>query len=119
MNKILNSNDIIYFKCNHAFHKPCYFEWIKYSTYDTLICIICRKNISNKINSKNNVKVYIYKKFYYKNIKFNNNLLEYIFDNFINNYFIDNNFVNNYFIDNNFVNNNFINNNSIDNSLTL
>ena len=42
MEKKLYPNDIIYFKCKHAFHKECYIDWLQYSTYDTKICMICR-----------------------------------------------------------------------------
>jgi hypothetical protein len=44
--KIINSSEIIYFKCRHAFHKICYEEWLKYSTYSEKICIICRNTIN-------------------------------------------------------------------------
>ena len=43
MEKIEKSTEIIYFKCKHLFHKPCYFEWLTYSTYETPICLICRE----------------------------------------------------------------------------
>ena len=46
MEKIINSKEIIYFKCKHAFHKECYNEWLKFSTYKTSICILCRKSIN-------------------------------------------------------------------------
>jgi hypothetical protein len=52
--KIIKSNDIIYFKCNHAFHKECYAEWLKYSTYDSNICVICRNEFPPKIPIKKN-----------------------------------------------------------------
>jgi hypothetical protein len=45
LEKISNSNDILYFQCKHAFHKPCYKEWLEYSTYESSICLICRSNI--------------------------------------------------------------------------
>jgi len=44
MDKIINRNEILYFKCRHIVHKPCYLEWLKYSTYTEPICIICRSN---------------------------------------------------------------------------
>ena len=43
--KIDKQSDLMYLKCKHAFHKPCYEEWLKFSTYDTPICLICRNNI--------------------------------------------------------------------------
>jgi len=59
MDKIVNSNDIIYFKCKHAFHKGCYIEWLKFSTYDEPICILCRNNVSI-LNVKKKSKKNIY-----------------------------------------------------------
>ena len=47
MEKVTKTNEVLFFKCKHAFHKECYFEWLKYSTYDEPICLICR-NISLK-----------------------------------------------------------------------
>ena len=60
MEKIENANEIFFFKCKHAFHKPCYKEWLSFSTYEEPICIICRnvvfnkkiKDIAPKINNK-------------------------------------------------------------------
>jgi hypothetical protein len=43
--RINNPNEILYFTCKHAFHRPCYNEWLQYSTYDTKICLLCRKDI--------------------------------------------------------------------------
>jgi hypothetical protein len=56
--KINNSNEIIYFKCKHAFHKPCYIEWLSsYSTYEKSICIICRNEVlDNNLKEKNKKK---------------------------------------------------------------
>ena len=45
MDKIFDSKDIIYFKCKHAFHKPCYIDWLKFSTYSNPICMICRVDV--------------------------------------------------------------------------
>jgi hypothetical protein len=55
MEKINKTNEIIFFKCKHAFHKICYMEWLKYSSYETPICIICRKEvmIGNKYTNQN------------------------------------------------------------------
>jgi hypothetical protein len=48
--KITKSNDILYLKCKHAFHKPCFVEWLEYSTYDNPICLICRNVIFKNPN---------------------------------------------------------------------
>lgn len=40
--EVKNPNEILYLKCRHAFHKPCYIEWLEYSTYDEPICLLCR-----------------------------------------------------------------------------
>ena len=58
MEKIEKANEILFLKCGHAFHKPCYLEWLKFSTYENPICIICRNNAFkiNKINDVNEVK---------------------------------------------------------------
>jgi len=50
MEKIENGNEIIYFRCKHAFHKPCYQEWLLESTYETPICLICRNVVLNNNN---------------------------------------------------------------------
>lgn len=60
MEKIENPNDILFFKCKHAFHKPCYIDWLNYSTYSDKICMICRNNIYSEKNIKiefNNKKI--------------------------------------------------------------
>lgn len=51
--KIEKSNEILYFKCNHAVHKPCYNKWLDYSTYNEPICIICRKITYSNTNKEN------------------------------------------------------------------
>jgi hypothetical protein len=42
MEKIEKSNELLYFKCHHAVHKPCYIDWLEFSTYEEPICVICR-----------------------------------------------------------------------------
>jgi len=42
MEKIEKSTEILYFKCHHAVHKPCYIDWLEFSTYEEPICMICR-----------------------------------------------------------------------------
>ena len=60
MEKIDSAKDIIYLNCNHAFHKPCYNEWLSFSTYDGAICIICRSNKVSvvPVKKKNNIPKY-------------------------------------------------------------
>jgi len=53
MEKIQKTCDIIFMKCKHAFHRPCYEEWLKFSTYKNPICIICRNEYYKKNISKN------------------------------------------------------------------
>ena len=61
---IEKSSDLVFFKCKHAFHKQCYEEWILFSTYEDLICIICRtpvnfgKNKEKRVLIKYNNKTY-------------------------------------------------------------
>lgn len=52
MEKIENSNEILFMKCFHAFHKKCYMEWLNFSTYDEPICIICRDVAFHKKHEK-------------------------------------------------------------------
>lgn len=47
--KVLIPDDIIYFKCKHIFHKSCYNEWLRFSTYEERICLICRNIVFNNI----------------------------------------------------------------------
>ena len=55
--KIEKTCDILFFRCKHAFHKPCYEEWLKYSTYENPICIICRsENNTYECYKKKTVK---------------------------------------------------------------
>lgn len=56
MEKIILSKDLILFKCNHAFHKSCYIEWLRYSTYDSPICMICRSNVMTNKEKNNKIK---------------------------------------------------------------
>jgi len=56
MEKVEKTNDIIFFKCKHAFHRECYFEWIKYSNYDSSICMICRNPVLINTNNEKIVK---------------------------------------------------------------
>lgn len=88
MEIITKTNEIIYFRCKHAFHKICYMEWLRYSTYETPICIICRSvvmngykkqkklKVVNEINSDHNVKIF--------NLLYNSNN-SYYHNNFYNN----------------------------------
>jgi len=84
MEMITKTNEIILFKCKHAFHKICYMEWLRYSTYDTPICIICRSEVmKNKqkklkiiyqINNDHNKKIHDI--LYNDNINYHNNLCQ-------------------------------------------
>lgn len=56
MEKITKSNELIYFNCKHVFHKPCYNEWLLYSTYETSICLICRNDSSNYRKCNKDIK---------------------------------------------------------------
>ena len=42
---IRDTNNIVIFDCNHIFHKECYADWLKYSTYTKPICLICKKEV--------------------------------------------------------------------------
>jgi hypothetical protein len=67
MEKIEELSDMIYFKCKHLFHKPCYLEWLRYSTYENPICLICRTDVlinrDNNINFKKKYKNFDIKSF--------------------------------------------------------
>jgi hypothetical protein len=54
MEKIKDEKELLFFNCKHLFHQPCYLEWLKYSTYENPICLICRKDI--EMNDKNTIK---------------------------------------------------------------
>ena len=56
MEKVISPKDIIFFKCKHAFHKECYFEWITYSKEETPICLICRTPVLLNNTQKNKDK---------------------------------------------------------------
>ncbi len=53
--KVEKSNDILFLKCRHAFHKPCFIEWLQYSTYENPICLFCRSVVfKNQREEKKN-----------------------------------------------------------------
>ena len=82
MEKIENLTEIIYFKCKHLFHKPCYLEWLTYSTYESPICLICRDNVI--VNKDEHLFVKRYKKLNTNLIKSIINI-KYSFNKCINN----------------------------------
>lgn len=59
MDKINDTNEIIYFPCKHAFHKPCYEDWLNFSTYENNICIICRNEVFQPLNKDKNINTKI------------------------------------------------------------
>jgi hypothetical protein len=48
MEKNIDTKDMYLFKCRHIFHKQCYDDWLKVSTYNEPICIICKNAIFKK-----------------------------------------------------------------------
>ena len=53
--KIILTNELIYFRCKHCFHKSCFTDFLKYSTYNNPICLICRNEVFKKeIKEKKN-----------------------------------------------------------------
>ena len=91
MEKISSSKDIIYLNCKHAFHKPCYNEWLTFSTYEGAICIICRSNkaVTIPINKKKSKNKAMYN---YFNVSKILNIHKVLHNNFpINNHFDINN----------------------------
>ena len=50
--KINKTSDLIFFKCKHCFHKKCFMDFLKYSTYKNPVCLICR----NEVFENNNIK---------------------------------------------------------------
>jgi hypothetical protein len=66
--KVTKSSDIIFFKCKHAFHKECYFEWVERSNNINPICMLCRNEIDFLKDKK--IKFFIdkYKKISYEEL---------------------------------------------------
>jgi len=50
--KIKHSKELYYFRCKHSFHKECYDEWSKFSTYIENICMLCRGEVLKKPQKK-------------------------------------------------------------------
>ena len=65
--KIESRSELLLFHCNHLLHKKCYEEWLKYSTYDEKICILCRQEISRENKNINQIKNK-------KKVKYNDNI---------------------------------------------
>lgn len=76
------SNDIIYFRCKHAFHKDCYFEWLNVSTYKNPICMLCRNEIDFLKNEKSVLNKY--KRISFENMIEINKIRNIILNNKIN-----------------------------------
>ena len=54
--KEFKSNELIYLKCKHAFHKECYQEWLEHSTYETPVCILCLRIVFTHLKEKKQFK---------------------------------------------------------------
>jgi hypothetical protein len=80
VDKVIKSKDIIFFKCRHAFHKECYFEWIEKSSYINPICMLCRDEIDFLKDKKIKLFMDKYKKISYEELD-NINKLDLILKN--------------------------------------
>ena len=43
--KLINHKEILYFRCKHAVHRKCYYEWMEASQSEIAICMLCRSPI--------------------------------------------------------------------------
>lgn len=54
--KMEKTEDLIYFRCKHCFHKKCFIDFLKYSTYDKPVCLICRSEVLQNSSNKKKVR---------------------------------------------------------------
>lgn len=54
--KVDDIKDLYYFKCKHVMHKKCYDEWLKFSNYDSPICMLCRGEVLKKPKKKTSIR---------------------------------------------------------------
>lgn len=73
MEKIIDIKDMYLFKCRHIFHRDCYEDWLKVSTYNEPICMICKQSIIKKIEKKHKLHNDI--NYIMKNINILNNFI--------------------------------------------
>lgn len=55
--KVKTPNEILFFKCRHAFHKPCFIEWLQYSTYENIVCLYCRSIVCSNQRCEKQQKI--------------------------------------------------------------
>ncbi len=61
--KLVNHKEVLYFRCRHAVHKSCYYEWMKTSENEVAICMLCRTPVfqsSSKKYVQNEDGVWVY-----------------------------------------------------------
>lgn len=43
--KLVNHKEVLFFRCKHAVHRKCYYEWMESSQNEVAICMLCRSPI--------------------------------------------------------------------------